>query len=177
MFYPYYLSQDTVENIESMRSSRTWSHTSPHRPGHPSPQVPNAQTPKLHALQPEPGSRPNPLADRGALLVGQPIADQRVDPVVARAEAAQLHALAVGDLLGVAVAPLDRHLAVGVGVDEHVEGAVAVELRQERHRRRDLAEDGGDLGLDLGLGLFRGDGGGRCGPVCAREALAAGGCT
>lgn len=41
------------------------------------------------------------------------------------AEPAQLDALAAGNLLGVAVAPLDRHLAVGVGVDEHVEGAVA----------------------------------------------------
>ena len=85
--------------------------------------------------------------------------------MVARAEAAQLDALAVLDLLGVAVAPLDGHLAVGVGVDEHVEGAVAVELREERHARRDLPEDGGDLGLDLGLGLLCCERGGVGGPV------------
>ena len=73
--------------------------------------------------------------------------------MVIRAEAAQLDALAVLDLLGVAVPPLDGHLAVGVGVDQHVEGAVAVELGQKGHAGGDLAEDGGDLGLDLGLGL------------------------
>lgn len=83
------------------------------------------------------------------------------------AEAAQLDALAVLDLLGVTVAPLDGDLAVGIGVDEHVEGAAAVQLRQEGHARGDLAENGGDLGLDLRFGLVgaaggRGGGGGAC---------------
>lgn len=56
----------------------------------------------------------------------QPVANQRVDPVITRAEPAQLDSLPVLDLLGVAIAPFDRHLAVGVGVDEYVEGAVPV---------------------------------------------------
>lgn len=75
--------------------------------------------------------------------------------MVRRAEPAQLHPLPVLDLLGVRVPPFDRHIRVGVGVHEHVEGAVAVELGQERHGRGDLAEDGGDLGLDLCLRLVR----------------------
>lgn len=78
------------------------------------------------------------------------------------AEAAQLDALAVGNLLGVAVAPLDGDVTVGVGVYEHVEGAIAGELGQEGDRGGDLAEDGGDLGLDLGLGLFGDGAGGGC---------------
>lgn len=46
-----------------------------------------------------------------------------------RTEATQLHTLAVGNLLPIAVAPLDGHLARSVGVDEDVEGAVALKLR------------------------------------------------
>jgi hypothetical protein len=71
-----------------------------------------------------------------------------------RAEPTQLHPLAVDDLLGVAVAPLDGHLARGVGVDEHIEGAVALQLREEGDGSGDLPEDGGYLGLDLGFGFF-----------------------
>lgn len=72
-----------------------------------------------------------------------------------RAEAAQLDLLPADNLLAIAVTPLHRDVRVGVGVDEHVEGALpGVELGQESHRRGDLAEDGGDLGLDLGFGLF-----------------------
>lgn len=66
----------------------------------------------------------------------------------------QLHPFPALNLLGVAVPPLHRHLRVGVGVHQHVEGAVAGQLREEGHRRGDLAEDGGDLGLDFLLGLF-----------------------
>lgn len=99
--------------LPSPRSSR------PGRPSRSQP-APNSQTPKLHPVQPK---------SSAVLLVGQPVADQGVDAVVARAEAAQLDALAVLDLLGIAVAPLDRHIAVCIGVDEHVEGAVPVQLR------------------------------------------------
>ena len=74
--------------------------------------------------------------------------------MITRTETPQLHLLAILDLLGVAVSPLHRHLAIGVRVHKHVERAVALQLRQERHRRRDLPEDGLDLGLDLGLGLL-----------------------
>ena len=84
--------------------------------------------------------------------------------MIRRAETPQLYALPVGDLLGVAVAPFHGDLAVGVGVDQHVEGAVAGQLREEGHGRCDLAEDGGDFGLDLCFGLVgryrRGCGGG-----------------
>lgn len=76
------------------------------------------------------------------------------------AEPSQLHPLPVLNLLGIRISPLDGHLAVGVGVDEHVEGAVAVELGEECDARGDLAEDGGDFGLDFLLGLFGSHGGG-----------------
>lgn len=69
-------------------------------------------------------------------------------------EPPQLHALAVNDLFGVAVTPLDGHLARRVGVHEHVERAVPLQLWEECHGGSDLAEDGGDLGLDFGFGLF-----------------------
>lgn len=42
------------------------------------------------------------------------------------AEPAQLNPFAILDLLGIAVAPLDGNLAVGVGVDEDVERAVTI---------------------------------------------------
>lgn len=90
------------------------------------------------------------------VLLGQPVADKGIDAVVRGAEASQLHPLAVDDLLCVTVAPLDGDIAVCVGIDEHIEGAVAVELREEGDGGGDLAEDGGDFGLDLGFGLFLG---------------------
>lgn len=74
--------------------------------------------------------------------------------MVRRAEASQLHPLAVLNLLGVRVPPLDGDVAIRVGVDEDVEGAVAAELGEEGDGGGDLAEDGGDFGLDLGFGLF-----------------------
>jgi len=79
------------------------------------------------------------------------------------AEAAKLHALAIDDLLGVTVAPLDGYLARRVGIHQHVEGAVALQLRKECHRCGDLAEQRCDLGLDLGFGLLGSRGGGRSG--------------
>jgi hypothetical protein len=97
---------------------------------------------------------PPPGPERRGSSLRQPVAHQGIDAMVASAEAAQLDPLAVGNLLGVAVDPLDGHVAVGVGVDEHVEGAIAGELGEERDRRRDLSEDGGDLVLDFFLGLF-----------------------
>lgn len=78
-----------------------------------------------------------------------------------RAKAPQLHPLAVLNLLGVGITPLDGDVAVGVGVDEDVEGAVAAELGEEGDGGGDLAKDGGDFGLDFGFGLFFvGEGGG-----------------
>src|SRR3569833_248980 len=71
-------------------------------------------------------------------------------------EAAQLDALAVGNFLGVAIAPLNGHLAVGVGVNKDVESTVTGQLWEEGDRGSDLAEDGGDLGLDLGFALICG---------------------
>ena len=85
--------------------------------------------------------------------VAEAVAHDGVDAMVRGAEAAQLDVLAVCNLLCVRVAPLDGHVRVGVCVHEHVEGAVAAELGQEGDGSGDLAEDGGDLCLDLGLGL------------------------
>lgn len=90
-----------------------------------------------------------------SLSFAQPVANDSVDPMVGGAEPTQLHPLAILNLLGIRVSPLDGDVRVGVGVDEDVEGAVAVELGEEGDRGGDLAEDGGDLGLDLGLGLVR----------------------
>lgn len=59
----------------------------------------------------------------------QPIAHQRIDLVIARAEAPQLHLLGILDLLRITVTPFHRHLGVGVCIDEHVERAVTLELR------------------------------------------------
>ena len=79
------------------------------------------------------------------------------------AEPSQLDPFAVLNLLCVRVPPLDGDVAVCVCVDEHVEGAVTGELGEEGDGGGDLAEDGGDFGLDLGFGLvFFGEEGG-CG--------------
>ena len=77
--------------------------------------------------------------------------------MIARAETPQLHLLPVFNLLGVAIAPLHRHLRVGVRVDQDVERAVArIELRKEGHGGGDLAENGLDLKLDVLLRLLGG---------------------
>jgi len=76
--------------------------------------------------------------------------------MICGAEPPELHPFAVDNLLCVAVAPLDGHVAVCVGVDQDVESAVAVELWEEGDGCGDLAEYGCDLGLDLGFGLFLG---------------------
>lgn len=77
--------------------------------------------------------------------------------MIARAETPQLHLLPVFNLLRVAIAPLHRHLRVGVRVDQDVERAVArIELRKEGYGGGDLAENGLDLQLDVLLRLLRG---------------------
>lgn len=98
-------------------------------------------------------------------LLPQSVADNRIDAVIRRAEASQLHSLAILNLLSVGVSPLDGDVAVRIGVDEDVEGAVAAELGEEGDGGGDLAEDGGDFGLDFGLGLFFV---GEVGVVCGR---------
>lgn len=72
--------------------------------------------------------------------------------MVARAETPQLHLLPIPDLLGIAVAPFYWDVRISVGVDQNVECAVPVQLRQEGDGGGDLAEYGLDLRLDL---LFR----------------------
>ena len=86
-------------------------------------------------------------------LIPQSIAHERVDAVAGGAETPQLDVFAVGNLLGVAISPFDGHVAIGVGIDEHVEGAVAAELGQKGDGRGDLAKNGGDFRLDLGFRL------------------------
>lgn len=74
--------------------------------------------------------------------------------MITRAKTPQLHLLRILDLLRVAVAPLHRHLGVGIRVHEDVERAVALELREEGDRGCDLAEDGLDFVLDFLLCLL-----------------------
>lgn len=76
--------------------------------------------------------------------------------MIAGAKTPQLHLLPVLDLLGIAIPPFDRHVGVGVGVDEDVEGAVAVELGEKGDGGGDLAEYRLDLRLDFFFGLFGG---------------------
>lgn len=99
------------------------------------------------------------------MLITQPVAHQCIDPVIGSAEAPQLYSLSVLNFLRVRVSPLNGDVAVGVCVDEDVESAITSELREEGDGSCDLAEDGGDLGLDLGFGLIGGDGGGGIGRV------------
>lgn len=74
--------------------------------------------------------------------------------MVARAEASQLNFFAILDLFGVAVAPLERHVRVCIGVHQYVEGTVAIKHWQESDRGSDLAENRLDLGLNLSLSLL-----------------------
>lgn len=83
--------------------------------------------------------------------------------MAAGAEAAELDAFRIRNLLGVAVAPLHRHVRIGVGVHEHVERAGRIELRQECHGRGDLPEYRLDLSLDLRVRLIGLRGGGAVG--------------
>lgn len=74
--------------------------------------------------------------------------------MVIRAEASQLHLFSVFDLLGVTVAPFNRHVGVRIGVYKDVERAIPVQDRKKRNRGGDLAEDGLDLVLDFLLGFL-----------------------
>lgn len=74
--------------------------------------------------------------------------------MVIRAEASQLHLFSVFDLLGVTVAPFNRHIRVRIGVYQDVERAIPVQDRKKRNRGGDLAEDGLDLVLDFLFGFL-----------------------
>lgn len=69
--------------------------------------------------------------------------------MIVRTKTPQHDLFGILDLLGIAVAPLERDLGVGVGVDEDVEGAVAVEHGEEGDGAGDLAEEGLDLLVDV----------------------------
>lgn len=112
------------------------------------------------------GHPTNPPSFKSLQTISLPIIHRRSNTMVTRAKPPQLHPLPAHNLLAVAVAPLDGHFGVGVGVHQHVESAGAsVELREEGDGGGDLAEDGGDFGLDLCFCFVR-----RCwcrGGVCA----------
>jgi len=76
--------------------------------------------------------------------------------VIIRTKASQLHLFGVLDLFGVTIAPFNRHFGVRIGVDQDVEGAVAVQNGEEGNGRGDLAEDCLDFVLDLFFGLLDG---------------------
>lgn len=58
-----------------------------------------------------------------------PVAHQRIHPMVTSTKAPQLHLLTILDLFGVAIAPFNRYIRIGVGVYQHIERAIAIELR------------------------------------------------
>lgn len=91
-------------------------------------------------------------------LISQAIADQRLDPVIICTKASQLHLFSILDFLSVTVAPFNRHFGVRIGVDQDVEGAVAVQNGEEGNGRGDLAEDCLDFILNLFFGLLNGGG-------------------
>lgn len=74
--------------------------------------------------------------------------------MIASTETTQLHPLAVGDFLRITITPLYRNVAIGVGVDQHVEGTIPSKLRQESDRGCDLSEDGRNFVLNFLLGLL-----------------------
>lgn len=71
-----------------------------------------------------------------------PITDKRINPMIARAKAPQLHLLSILYLFRVAISPFHWHLRVRICVDQDIECAVAgIELWKECHRGCDLAKD------------------------------------
>lgn len=65
----------------------------------------------------------------GQLLI--PVANKRVDTMIAGAETSQLHLLAIFNLFRIAITPFERNLGISVRVDEDVECAVTVQHGQE----------------------------------------------
>lgn len=74
--------------------------------------------------------------------------------MITRAKTPQLHLLPVLDLLGIAVAPFYRDVGICISVDQNVECAVPIELRQEGDGSGDLSEYRLDLCLDFFLGFL-----------------------
>jgi hypothetical protein len=65
-----------------------------------------------------------------------------------------LHFLGVLDVFGITVTPFQRNFGILVGIDQDIEGAVAIKHGQECDGSCDLAEDGLDLLLDVLICLF-----------------------
>lgn len=68
--------------------------------------------------------------------------------MIRRAESPQLYPLTADDLLAAVstITPLYWHIAVGVGVYEHIKGVRAgIELWQEGNASGDLTEKGGNF--------------------------------
>ena len=71
--------------------------------------------------------------------------------MVARAKTPKLYLFAALDLLCITVTPLDGHVRVGIGVDEHIECAWFSEFGQKRDGSSDLSEQCSDRSLDFFL--------------------------
>lgn len=76
--------------------------------------------------------------------------------MVIGAEASQLHLFGILNLLGITVTPFHGHLRIRIGVDENIEGAVAIQNREEGDRSGDLTENSLDLLLDFFFCLLDG---------------------
>ncbi len=77
------------------------------------------------------------------------IANQRLHPMIARAETSKLHLLAVFDLLGIAISPFQGYLGLGICINEDIEGTIPIQHGQERDGCGDLSKDGLNLALNL----------------------------
>lgn len=75
--------------------------------------------------------------------------------MITRTKTPQLDLLPILNLLRITIPPLHRHLAIRIRIHQDVERAIALQLRQKRHRGRDLSKDGLNLCLDLRLCLLR----------------------
>jgi hypothetical protein len=112
-----------------------------------------------------PGKKPDParaskemmnIPKKDTPLFRQPVANQSIHPMIACTETPELHLLPILNLLRITISPLHRHVGVCIGVYQHVERTIAIELRKESHGCCDLPEYGLYLFLDLLFGLFGG---------------------
>lgn len=68
------------------------------------------------------------IHNKNTLLFRQPIANQRIHPMIARTKAPELHLLPILDLLRITIPPLHWHIGVCISIYQHIECTIAVEL-------------------------------------------------
>lgn len=68
---------------------------------------------------------------RSENLITEPVANQCINTVITGAEAPQLNLLPTHNLFRIAIAPLNRDIRIGIGIDKNVECTRFGEFRQE----------------------------------------------